>query len=767
MTFSQGGSQPQEVNPVMTFSGRHRGPSRRGLGLLLACILLFATGASAAPSPVEEAGLPVSALIEADTKATCTPTGCSSSLNCLDRCAETLLNVLDGRSYDLCPITDGQCTCQARYGQPGSAVFSDASENKGPVCHASLYAGRNVASDRQWWNQYFDYQTLGPTSGAGFMGKEIFSPLYGSFIVASVMTALDTAETRGHTDVANKARQWLKAYWALAALASRPGGIQSAQVVHRTGPYEIAGTNSTIRGASQVTAGPRMINNLGSATYSTLHPLLTMALDVGPKVYTPSMNSSFAFYGGVRAAARIAGFSFTSNYAISNFNSFSAPASKFGLTNAERSNLAMIVRGQAGANFQSAVSMVGNYKPKCNMSFLRTTQGSISWFGTSETGAAGEQLVCNGAKGQLFASRLDSNGRAYHLQPALETTLPAAAKWKSFRLGNQICADVDPTWAAQQGGTYTTGPWCIGIPGGTVQQELSWTRNNGLRFVGSGGPNDPILRVQADFVGPINHNGSLDFGSATQASGQYVELVIRLMNDGPVAMVASASTTNTVGSAFVQVEQPSSPVPAQSNTSVFRLRMLRDTAGTFQGTVRITHDATNVPSPFTFTVSGQVTGAPQTITLGPNADAWIIQNNPTLNYGSSTQLYVRNGDTGQARRSFLRFQVPSYVTNVQSATLYMFVGGYITEAGFYRMNNMTWSEYGINWNNHLDPPTTFTYMRSLTNAGYGYHTIDVKEAVSGPGTVNIGIASGSDTANQYFTAREGTYDPVLVITYQP
>ncbi|MDY7093878.1 MAG: DNRLRE domain-containing protein [Acidobacteriota bacterium] len=751
----------------MTSSGRHRSPSRRGLGLLLACILLFATGATAAPSPVEEAGLPVSNLFEANTKGTCTPTGCSST-NCLDRCARILIDVLDGRAYDLCPITNGVCTCQAGYGQPGSAVFSDPSENKGPVCHAALYAGRNVASDRQWWNEYFNYQTLGPNSGAGFMGKEIFSPLYGSFIVASVMTALDTAEARGHNDVANKARQWLRAYWALASLASRPGGIQNADVVYRHGTQSISGTYNNIRGASQVTAGPRMINNLGSATYSTLHPLLSMALNVGPKAYTPSMNTSFAFYGGVRAAARIAGFSFTSSYSISNFGSFTAPASKFGLTNAERNNLAMIVRGQSGANFQAAISMVGNYKPKCNMSFLRTTQGSISWFGTSESGAAGEQRVCNAAKGQLFAARLDSNGKAYHLQPALETQLPNAAKWKSFRLGNQICADVDPTWAAQQGDTsYTTGPWCIGIPGGTVLQELSWTRNNGLRFVGSGGQNDPILRVQADFVGPINHNGSLDFGSAAQASGQYVELVIRLMNDGPEAMVASASTTNTVGSAFVQVEQPSSPVPPESNTSVFRLRMRRDTVGNFQGTVRITHDATNVPSPFTFTVNGQVTGAPQTLTLTPNADAWVIQNNPTLNYGSSSQLHVRNGDTGQARRSFLRFQVPSYVTNVQSAGLYMFVGGYITEAGFYRLNNMTWSEFGINWNNHLDPPTTYTYMRSLNNAGYGYHAIDVSEAVTGPGTVNIGIASGSDTSGQYFISREGNYDPVLVITYQP
>lgn len=752
---------------MMTSPGNHRSPSRRGLGLLLACILLFATGSLAAPSPVEEAGLPVNALTEAATKGTCTPTGCSST-NCLDRCSRILIDILDGRAYDLCPITNGVCTCQAGYGQPGSAVFSDASENKGPVCHAALYAGRNVASDRQWWNQYFDYQTLGPTSGAGFMGKEIFSPLYGSFIVASVMTALDTAETRGHTDVANKARQWLKAYWALASLASRPGGIQSAQVVHRTGAYEKPGTSNNIRGASQVTAGPRMINDLGSATFSTLHPLLTMALNVGPKVYTHGMNSSFAFYGGTRAAARIAGFSFTSNYAISNFNSFTAPASKFGLTNAERNNLAMIVRGQSGANFQAAVSMVGNYKPKCNMSFLRTTQGSISWFGTSESGAAGEQRVCNAAKGQLFAARLDSNGRAYHLQPALETQLPNAAQWKSFRLGNQICADVDPTWAAQQGDTsYTTGPWCIGIPGGTVQQELSWTRNNGLRFVGSGSPNDPILRVQADFVGPINHNGSLDFGETTQASGQYVELVIRLMNDGPVPMVASASTTNTVGSAFIQVEQPSSPVPAQSNTSVFRLRMRRDTVGNFQGTVRITHDANNVPSPFTFTITGEVDGPPQTISLNPNADAWILQSSPGLNYGSSGQLHVRHDGTGQGRRSFLRFQVPSYVTNVQSAQLFLWVGGAVTEAGFYRMNNMSWSEYGINWNNHLDPPTSFTFMRGLTSATIGLHAVDVTEAVSGPGTVNIGIASGSDTPGQYFYSREGSYRPVLFITYDP
>ena len=216
----------------------------------------------------------------------------------------------------------------------------------------------------------------------------------------------------------------------------------------------------------------------------------------------------------------------------------------------------------------------------------------------------------------------------------------------------------------------------------------------------------------------------------------------------------------------VLLSSSESVAPGQSKTFTFTITA-PSTPGIYNFQWRMLQELVRWFGAFSPNRQISVTG-PQQINLSSDADTYVSQSSPNTNYGTSSWLRIRWDGTGQGRRSFIRFQVPSLGT-ILSAKLKLRTQGFtVQEAGFYRMNNMSWTESSPTWTNHLNPPTTFTFLRSETNlAPSTTHTIDVTSALTGSGPLTIGIASGSNAGGQGFYSRHTAYPPVLEITYMP
>ncbi len=165
-------------------------------------------------------------------------------------------------------------------------------------------------------------------------------------------------------------------------------------------------------------------------------------------------------------------------------------------------------------------------------------------------------------------------------------------------------------------------------------------------------------------------------------------------------------------------------------------------------------------------------------------DACVLQGRPTMNFGSTTDMWAGYDDylnpDGMIARSLVRFNlsaIPSGAT-VNSATLRAYLVGSYDYPGrtrtvtAYRAGS-TWSESSVTWNSQ--PAIAEAYGSSgVTHGAQGWYSFDVTNLVRGwvNGSLqNYGIVlrgpewSGSDSSWKAFSTREGPYPPQLVITY--
>ena len=171
---------------------------------------------------------------------------------------------------------------------------------------------------------------------------------------------------------------------------------------------------------------------------------------------------------------------------------------------------------------------------------------------------------------------------------------------------------------------------------------------------------------------------------------------------------------------------------------------------------------------FRLAVAGDSSGT-QTTTATANADAFVAQQAPTTNFGSAQALRVRTTADGAGHFTFLRFNVPAFSGTVVSAQLRLRTQDRtLSEIFLYRVNNMTWSEGTVNWNNWGQGGAVATQVGTETSlAPFTWYDLDVTAAVTGSGSVTLGINSSTDAPELDFFSRESSYDPQLLVTYQP
>ena len=161
------------------------------------------------------------------------------------------------------------------------------------------------------------------------------------------------------------------------------------------------------------------------------------------------------------------------------------------------------------------------------------------------------------------------------------------------------------------------------------------------------------------------------------------------------------------------------------------------------------------------------------MTVGSNADTWLLQSSPGSNYATDSAIKV-DSKSGNNARVLVRFNLPAIpagcrVTDVQ---LRMWAGGAVGGRTLQAIRvNAAWTENGVNWGNQ---PAT-TGPAATTPSGSGWRQWSVTSQVQSMYTGgNHGFLIRDATENgggaeQQLHSKEKAPDnpPQLVITFAP
>jgi large repetitive protein len=193
---------------------------------------------------------------------------------------------------------------------------------------------------------------------------------------------------------------------------------------------------------------------------------------------------------------------------------------------------------------------------------------------------------------------------------------------------------------------------------------------------------------------------------------------------------------------------------------------------TFQ--VRATDPAGNTdptPASHTWTIQASSSCTGSTITVGANADSWVLQSSATSNYGNDSVLKV-DTKSGANARLLVRFALPAIPSGCQvvGVNLRLYASSYKEGRTLEALGlAASWTEGAVTWNNQ--PATTGAAATAASGPGYREWTVtsQVQGMYSG---ANHGLVVRDRTENgggieQGFHSREKGTDnpPQLVVTF--
>jgi PKD repeat protein len=185
------------------------------------------------------------------------------------------------------------------------------------------------------------------------------------------------------------------------------------------------------------------------------------------------------------------------------------------------------------------------------------------------------------------------------------------------------------------------------------------------------------------------------------------------------------------------------------------------------GTYTVTLTASNAngsSTPVSQSVTVSVTS--QSV-FAATADTYSDQKRPTTNYGTTTNLHIKNSSSNE-KRGYVKFVVSgSAGRTIASAKLRLTVTDPSVNGGTAWAVSSGWSESGAGglvWNNQPALPASSLSSMGAVSVGQVVE-FDVTAALSGDNTYSFAITSPSgDTV--YYATRESANGPQLVVTYQ-
>jgi glucose/arabinose dehydrogenase len=167
---------------------------------------------------------------------------------------------------------------------------------------------------------------------------------------------------------------------------------------------------------------------------------------------------------------------------------------------------------------------------------------------------------------------------------------------------------------------------------------------------------------------------------------------------------------------------------------------------------------------------------PTSTTLHAGADSYVHDSaaNINANFGSSTQLLVKNRGAGFNRESDLRFDLGA-VSTINSAKLRLFGRLQSLETpsvtfGVYGSSNLSWGESTVTWNNRPGTNTGVLASATVTGTTSKWYEIDLtsylkQQKYAGASAVTL-VLRGTTVADSIiqFDSDEGANKPGLIVT---
>jgi hypothetical protein len=226
---------------------------------------------------------------------------------------------------------------------------------------------------------------------------------------------------------------------------------------------------------------------------------------------------------------------------------------------------------------------------------------------------------------------------------------------------------------------------------------------------------------------------------------------------GTATVTRTPTFTSTPGPTFTPTR---TPTPTATFTRTATPTRTPTPGATFTPTASATPSRTPTPSS---TPTRTPTAISPQVTVTPVADSYVNASSPTINYGTATTFRV---DGSPIVRSYLRFTVTGLNGTVTRATLRVFANSAASSGVTANMvNNNTWSETGINYNN---APPLGGALGSSGSFGSGvWITMDVTAYVTGNGTYNLALTTPGSTAVSLSSREAGAIGPQLIIETIP
>ena len=156
-------------------------------------------------------------------------------------------------------------------------------------------------------------------------------------------------------------------------------------------------------------------------------------------------------------------------------------------------------------------------------------------------------------------------------------------------------------------------------------------------------------------------------------------------------------------------------------------------------------------------------------TFNPAADSYIHDANPSTNYGTLTDLYVKKGNTSNFRKAFVKFDLSAAgITTISSATVRLYAVSSVGILMNVHQVSDSWTETGLTWNN---APSEGAIAASATlPAAPGYVEFDITSYVQSQFAASDKVismvvysATVSSAAIQFSSREASSNKPELVI----
>jgi PKD repeat protein len=285
---------------------------------------------------------------------------------------------------------------------------------------------------------------------------------------------------------------------------------------------------------------------------------------------------------------------------------------------------------------------------------------------------------------------------------------------------------------------------------GTYAFAIANTSSNSAYYSSRNGTNAPQLIIGVDDSAPPPPTPPVAAFSLSPSSGT-----------APLTVQFTDQSTNTPTSWAWDFDNDGTVDSTAQNPST-----IYSVVGTYSVKLTVSNaDGTDTLTKTNAVTVGNAPPPPDTTTFTAIADTRVSQASPTSKTGGTdVSLRVRLDPTG-AYHTYVRFNVAGLTGTVTSAKLRLWCTDASPNGGTAYPTSGTWSEATTSWS--TAPAATGGPLGSSGAVAVGaWAEFDVTSIVAGNGQVDVLVSDG-DSNSAYYSSREGTAAPQLVVTTSP